>query len=184
VLDVLARWLVSLSLAAAAANAARVTTQPPVLQLTRADEPGERLALEVAIVDRAARPVALARAHVYQTDATGRYTRERAMDEPHARLAGRVTSDGAGRFDLDTVRPGGYPRALRLGDRDRHIPAHIHFDVTAPGHAERKFQVVFADDSLLVDPYWINWVRELGAPVVSLTRDGARWRGRATLVLP
>ncbi len=161
----------------------RGTAPASRLTVAKEAEPGERLVLEVEVVDDDGKPVAGARAHVYQTDVTGQYTRERAMDEPHARLAGWVTCDRAGRFELRTIRPGGYPRALRLGDRDRHIPAHIHVDVTAPGHAERKSQIVFADDPQLADPYWQKWVRNLDEPVVALTREGSSWRGRVTLTL-
>jgi hypothetical protein len=56
-------------------------------------------------------------------------------------------------------------------------------DVTAPGHAERRFQAVFADDTLLADPYWKDWVRKLEQPVVQVERTAATWRGRVTLAL-
>jgi protocatechuate 3,4-dioxygenase beta subunit len=171
-------WLLSLLLAAG------VQAKPaPVLTLVPAGEPGQPLVLTASVVGASGRPVAGARVHAYQTDATGVYTRERAMDEPHARLAGWVTADSAGRFELRTIRPGGYPKPLHLGDRDRHIPAHIHLDVTAPGHAERRFQAVFADDTLLADPYWKDWVRKLEQPVVQVERAGTTWHGRVTLVV-
>jgi protocatechuate 3,4-dioxygenase beta subunit len=104
------------------------------------------------------------------------------MDEPHARLAGFLTLPD-GRFELRTIRPGGYTKSVRLGDRDRHIPAHIHIDFTCPGHAERRLQVVFADDPLLLDPYWADWVLKLRQPVVMLERDGALLRGSITITL-
>jgi protocatechuate 3,4-dioxygenase beta subunit len=182
-------WIALLVLASVTSPGAKLepmnrgTAPASRLTVAKEAEPGERLVLEVEVVDGDGKPVAGARAHVYQTDATGQYTRERAMDEPHARLAGWVTSDRAGRFELHTIRPGAYPRALRLGGRDRHIPAHIHVDVSAEGHAERRFQVVFADDPQLVDTYWQKWVKDLDEPVVPLTREGTRWHGRATFVL-
>ncbi len=143
-----------------------------VLTVAPPDEPGTRLVVSGTVVDAAGRAVAGAEVHVYQTDASGAYTRERAMDEGHARLSGRLTTDAAGRFELRTIRPGGYPKALRLGDRERRIPAHIHLDVTAQGFAPRKLQAVFADDPLLGDPYWQDWVRRQRHPVLS-PRDGA-----------
>jgi catechol 1,2-dioxygenase len=125
------------------------------------------------VVDGAGAGIANARVHVYQTDASGRYTPDRPMDEPHARLAGWLRTDAHGRFDLHTIRPGGYPRPIRLGDRDRKIPAHIHMDLTASGYAPRRLQVVFADDPLLADEYWKNWVREQRHPVLSVRQFAA-----------
>ena len=163
--------------------ARRPAVAAPVLTLAPAGESGERLVVSGRVVGRAGEPIAGARLHVYHTDATGQYTRERAMDEPHARLSGWVTSDAAGRFELRTIRPGGYPRAIRLGDRDRHIPAHIHMDVDARGHASRRLQAVFADDSLLTEAYWQDWVKRLGQPVLQAKREGDVWRAELRLVL-
>jgi protocatechuate 3,4-dioxygenase beta subunit len=103
------------------------------------------------------------------------------MDEPHARLSGVITTAADGRFEIRTIRPGGYPKSVHLGDRDRHIPAHIHIDVTASGHAERRAQVVFADDPLLEDPYWKNWVTKLEQPVISVAREGGELVAHLTL---
>jgi protocatechuate 3,4-dioxygenase beta subunit len=154
-----------------------------VLTLAAADEPGQRLTLAGRVLARDGAPIAGARLHIYQADSSGRYTRERPMDEPHARLAGYVTSDSAGRFELHSIRPGGYPKPLHLGDRDRHIPAHIHVDIDAAGHASRRLQVVFADDSLLADPYWQDWVKKLGQPVVEPRRAQSVWHAELKLVL-
>ena len=76
----------------------------PVLALVPPGEPGERLIVSGQVVSGAGVPIAGARLHAYQTDSTVRYTRERAMDEPHARLAGWVTTDNAGRFEIRSSR--------------------------------------------------------------------------------
>ena len=165
------------------AAAAPQTHDVPVLALAPPAEPGQRLVVAARVVDRSGAPIAGARVHVYHTDSTGQYTRERAMDEPHARLNGRITCDAEGRFELRSIRPGGYPRALRLGDRDRHIPAHIHMDVDASGHASHRFQAVFADDPLLTDRYWQDWVKQLGQPVLQVKRERGVWRADLRLVL-
>ena len=168
----------------AALTVARPATPAvPVLTLAPAGEPGQRLIVSGRVVGRSGEPIAGARLHVYHTDSTGQYTRERAMDEPHARLSGWITCDAAGRFELRSIRPGGYQRALRLGDRDRHIPAHIHMDVDASGHASHRFQVMFADDSLLTDPYWQDWVKKLHQPVLQGKHEGGVWRAELRLVL-
>jgi len=172
-----------MSLVVVAITASASGTALPVLTLAPAGEPGQRLVLVATVMTADGHALAGARVHAYQTDSTGAYTRERAMDEPHARLSGWVNADGGGRFELRTIRPGGYPKPLHLGDRDRHIPAHIHIDVTAAGHAERRFQAVFADDTLLADPYWKDWVKKLEQPIVQVERTGTSWHGRVTLVV-
>ena len=145
-----------------------------LLSLVTAEEPGTRLTIHGTVVDAKGTPIAGARVHVYQTDATGWYTRGRAMDEPHARLSGWITTDAQGRFELRSIRPGGYPKPLNLGGRERRIPAHIHMDLTAEGFAPRKLQAVFADDPLLDDAYWKDWVRRLHQPVLQVeSAEGA-----------
>ena len=173
-------WSVS-ALVVATALAAAAT--PSVLQLAPPGEPGTPLVVHGLLRDAHHRPLAGAELHVYQTDATGSYTRNRAMDEPHARLSGRVRTDAAGAFELLTVRPAGYAHTVRVGDRDRHIPAHIHLDITARGHRERRLQVVFADDTLLVDPYWKDWVARLGQPVLTTHHEARGQSGRLILTL-
>jgi protocatechuate 3,4-dioxygenase beta subunit len=168
--------------ATAIAGASRSTGSS--LTLVAPGEPGTKLVVSGTVVDDKGRPLAGVRIHVYQTDATGRYTRERAMDEPHARLAGWLTTDAQGRFELHTIRPGGYPKAVRLGDRDRKIPAHIHMDITAPGHPERRLQAVFADDPLLTDPYWQDWVKSHGHPVLRVHQEGGTAVASLRIALP
>jgi protocatechuate 3,4-dioxygenase beta subunit len=145
---------------------------PSTLEVTTPQEPGVPLTINGLVRDAAGHPAAGAMLHVYQTDSTGRYTRERPMDEPHARLNGRLRADSAGRFVIHTIRPGGYPQAIRLGDRERHIPAHVHIDVQAAGTAERKLQVVFSDDPNLTDSYWIDWAKKLREPIVTVQPAG------------
>ena len=143
-----------------------------VLTLVTAQEPGTPLHVAGVVRDRGGKPIAGATVHVYQTDASGRYTPDKPMDEPHARLSGMVTTDVEGRFEVHTIRPGGYPQAVRLGGVDRHIPAHIHMDVSAAGHAGRQAQVVFADDPLLEDSYWREWASSLNQPIVTVETRG------------
>lgn len=159
----------------------RPSTPPNMLRVAPSGEPGTRLTISGALVDQAGKPVAGAELHVFQTDASGRYTFAKPMDEPHARLAGHLRTGPDGRFELSSIRPGGYPKAILLGGRERKIPAHIHIDVKAAGRPERRFQAVFADDPLLADPYWKDWVKSLGQPVLELRKKGGRLSG--TLLL-
>jgi protocatechuate 3,4-dioxygenase beta subunit len=178
-----------LAAAVTAALAANPAAREPIgegatLTLVPDGEPGVRLTVDGTVRARDGSPVAGAGLRVYQTDATGWYTRERPMDEPHARLSGQVRTDVKGRFRLVTIRPGGYPEAVRLGDRDRKIPAHIHLDVTAPGHDTRRLQMVFADDPLLEDPYWAGWVLRLGQPVLATRVAPGGLAGDLSITLP
>jgi len=154
-----------------------------LLSLAPAGEPGTRIHLECVVHDPGGKPVAGARVHVYQTDASGSYTPDRPMDEPNARLSGWVTTDAEGLFVVDTIRPGGYPKAVRLEGVDRHIPAHVHMDVSAKGHSERRVQVVFADDPGFDDPYWKKWAASLRQPIVSLEEKDGKVTARVVLQL-
>ncbi len=101
---------------------------------------------------------------MFHADARGWYTPTKVMDEPHARLAGRVSTDAEGRFEIRTIRPGPYPVTDETPE-DRRIPQHVHFEISAEGFAFRRFQLVFADDPRMT-PYWHEWARDGRNPVV------------------
>lgn len=170
---------------AALALFSRAFAEPPsaTLELAAADEPGTRLTLVGTLLDADGHPVAGAELHVYQADAAGRYTPDAPMDEPHARLAGRLRTDADGRFEIRTIRPGAYARPVRLRGRERRIPAHIHLDISAPGHAARRLQIVFADDPLLADPDWKEWVTKLRQPVLDVRPSGRGVAGTLSITL-
>ena len=92
------------------------------------------------------------------------------MDEPNARLFGFVRTDAEGRFTIETVHPGPNPEAnWSTGDANL-IPRHLHFVVSAEGHAERALQMVFSDDPRLTS-YWREWARKGNHEVVEVQRD-------------
>jgi len=113
--------------------------------LALADEPGIPLVIRGVVRGPDGVPVSGASLHVFHTDARGWYTPTKVMDEPHARLAGRVSADADGRFEIRTIRPGPYPVTEETPE-NRRIPQHVHFEVSASGCAFRRFQLVFADD--------------------------------------
>jgi protocatechuate 3,4-dioxygenase beta subunit len=65
--------------------------------------------------------------YAYHTSAQGWYSDRAAHieahegDRKHARLFGYLTTDDEGKFELQTIRPAGYP--------DTDLPAHIHVEV-------------------------------------------------------
>jgi protocatechuate 3,4-dioxygenase beta subunit len=150
-------------------EALRRTPAAGTATLVSTNEPGRKLLVTGTLRDAAGKPIAGALLHVFQTDAEGRYTRERVMDEPHARLFEFIRTGVDGRFEFSTIRPGGYPgRPDRQGEEWR-IPSHVHFEIDAAGFAHRGFQMVFEDDPRMT-PYWHEWARKARHPVVKVTR--------------
>jgi protocatechuate 3,4-dioxygenase beta subunit len=101
-------------------------------------EPGEPLQVSGIVVGPDGAPVGGASLYVYQTDHEGYYGVKPASDNQHPRLKLFLRSDARGAWSFTTVKPGSYP-----GSR---VPAHIHFVVSAAGHAPRVFEIVFEGD--------------------------------------
>ncbi|MGH9309153.1 MAG: hypothetical protein ACRD1U_07255 [Vicinamibacterales bacterium] len=101
-------------------------------------EPGQPLHVSGVVVDRGGKPVAGASLYVYQTDREGYYGVKPASDNRNPRLKLFLRSDAHGTWALDTVKPGSYP--------DSRVPPHIHFEVSASGHAPKIFEIVFEGD--------------------------------------
>jgi protocatechuate 3,4-dioxygenase beta subunit len=91
------------------------------------DEPGTRLIVTGTVLDETGKPRLKAVVYMYQTSAKGWYSDRAAHvaanegDRKHARLFGYLKTDDAGRFELRTIRPAGYPES--------DLPAHIHLEV-------------------------------------------------------
>jgi protocatechuate 3,4-dioxygenase beta subunit len=124
-------------------------------------ETGDRLFLSGAVRDVATgRPIAGAWIDVWQSDNTGAYS----QDDPGLAewaLRGRLQTDSAGNYEIETVVPGGYEQGLakdspcgemliKLG-RHRMRPGHIHFKVTAD-----EFQPLVTLTYFPGDPYLEN----------------------------
>ena len=96
---------------------------------------GGALTIAGLVRGRDCRPIPGATIQVWQADAKGGY---------HAkRLRGILTASRDGAYDFDTIMPGRYrePGGWR--------PAHIHFDVRAPGHRPLVTQLYFEGDPYL-----------------------------------
>jgi protocatechuate 3,4-dioxygenase beta subunit len=112
-------------------------------------EPGESLVVTGRVLDGDGRPVKQAVMYLYQTSAKGWYSDRAAHisaregDRKHARLFGYLKTDAAGRFELRTIRPGGYP--------DSDLPAHIHVEIERADKEAGSFttEVQFDDDPRL-----------------------------------
>jgi protocatechuate 3,4-dioxygenase beta subunit len=114
---------------------------PSVGRLAPQAEPGQRLQVNGVVVGPDGAPIGGASLYIYQTDAEGYYGVKPASDNRNPRLKLFLRSDAQGAFAFDTIKPGSYP--------DSRVPAHIHFEVTAPGRAPKIFEIVFEGDPLV-----------------------------------
>lgn len=105
-----------------------------------ADGPGEPCLVTGHVQDETGSPVPGATVDVWQANADGFYDVQETS-RPIGDLRGRFTADGQGRFHFRTVVPSHYPiptdgpvgSLLRATGRHEFRPAHIHFQVSAPG---------------------------------------------------
>jgi protocatechuate 3,4-dioxygenase beta subunit len=126
----------------------RAAASPRATIITPA-EPGMRLTIAGLVLNRDGQPVRSAEVYVYQTSAKGWYSDRAAHyavpegDRKHARLFGYLRTDDAGRFELRTIRPAGYPGS--------DLPAHIHVECRRPDEsfAQLVTEVQFEDDPRL-----------------------------------
>ena len=104
-------------------------------------EPGQQLHVSGVVVGADGAPIGNASLYVYQTDHERYYGVKPASDNRNPRLKLFLRSDGKGAWSFDTIKPGSYP-----GGR---VPAHIHFEVSAPGRAPKIFEIVFEGDQFV-----------------------------------
>jgi protocatechuate 3,4-dioxygenase beta subunit len=131
-------------LGTAAANAQRQTVcheQEPTastVRIANEEEPGDRMVVSGRVLRGQERvPVAGAKVLAFHTDAKGYYS-PGGMDERNARLCGVLSTDEEGRYRIETIRPARYATG--------GPPAHIHFEVTAPGETRRRYTLNFEGD--------------------------------------
>jgi len=99
-------------------------------------EPGERLRIRGTVFGPdCSSPLPRTLLDVWQADARGEYH----WKDQDYRLRGQILTNERGEYELETIKPGGY------GGR----PAHIHFTVSAPGHAPLTTQLYFKGDPRL-----------------------------------
>jgi protocatechuate 3,4-dioxygenase, beta subunit len=118
---------------------------------------GERIAVSGRVTDEAGRPVADAMIELWQANAAGRYHHERDQRDvpldPNFHGAGRVFTDGEGRYRFVSIRPGAYPWGNHT---NAWRPNHVHFSLFGPSWGARLItQMYFPGDPLLAfDPIY------------------------------
>jgi protocatechuate 3,4-dioxygenase, beta subunit len=118
---------------------------------------GERIIVAGRVTDEADRPVANTMIELWQANAAGRYHHARdthdAPLDPNFRGAGRVFTDGDGRYRFVTIKPGAYPWRNHA---NAWRPNHIHFSLFGASWGARLVtQMYFPGDPLLaIDPIY------------------------------
>ncbi len=110
-------------------------------------EPGTKILIKGTLVNTDNSPVAGTVIYLYQTDARGWYAADNphvggnSGDRGHARIFGYVKTDAKGNFEIQTVKPAGYPES--------EFPGHIHFELK---HNNRTVisELLFDDDPRLI----------------------------------
>ena len=104
-------------------------------------------------------PLAGALVEVWQADARGEYTQVDAgrRDDPGCLLRASLTADADGRYRFQTIVPGEYPGR----------PRHIHYRVSARGHATLVTQFYFAHESGIPPDLVVNVTQKNGAHMAS-----------------
>jgi protocatechuate 3,4-dioxygenase beta subunit len=114
---------------------------PSTGRLAPEGEPGQPLHVSGVVVGPDGAPISGASLYVYQTDHEGYYGVKPVSNNRDPRLKVFLRSDTVGRWAFETIKPGSYPNS--------RVPAHIHFQVAAPGRSPRIFEIVFEDDPLV-----------------------------------
>jgi protocatechuate 3,4-dioxygenase beta subunit len=130
--------LLSVALAAGQAVHEAPAGAPSSGRLAPEGEPGQPLHVSGVVVGADNAPIAGASLYVYQTDREGYYGVKPASDNRNPRLKLFLRTDAGGAYSFDTIKPGSYPQS--------RVPGHIHFEVSAPGHPSKIFEIVFTGD--------------------------------------
>jgi protocatechuate 3,4-dioxygenase, beta subunit len=149
--------------------------QPSDNDLTRqhaGEAIGERITVSGRLLDEAGRAIRGALIEVWQANAAGRYKHEvdqhPAPLDPNFSGAGRVLTDGDGRYSFTTIKPGPYPWG---NHPNAWRPAHIHFSIFGRAFTQRLVtQMYFPGDPLFeFDPIF-NSVRDPKARELMVSR--------------
>jgi protocatechuate 3,4-dioxygenase, beta subunit len=104
-----------------------------------AGEPiGERITVSGRLLDPDGRPIKDSLVEIWQANAAGRYAHRwgdwPASLDPNFTGGGRTVTDGAGRYEFVTVKPGPYPWG---NHHNAWRPAHIHFSLLGRSFEQR-----------------------------------------------
>jgi len=138
---------------------AGVPVQPNGTSIIRQDEPNaDYTYLSGVVRDAKGKPIKGATVDIWHDAPDGLYdSQDESKPEFHCR--GRFETDSEGRYSAIALKPTPYPipfdhsagKLLTLMDRHPYRPAHIHFNVMAPGHKSLVTQVFDKTSDYLTD---------------------------------
>jgi hydroxyquinol 1,2-dioxygenase len=105
--------------------------------------PGQPFYMSARVLDANGQPLAGAKVDIWQADAEGLYDVQRDELGSERRARGLIETDAKGEFAFWSVLPEAYPiptdgpvgQMLLATGRHPWRPAHVHFMISAPGHA-------------------------------------------------
>jgi len=136
--------------------------------IVRSDTPGHPLFITARVVDPAGRPIAGAEVDIWHASPVGLYENQ-DPGQADMNLRGKFTTDGDGRFWLQTVKMVGYPiptdgvvgKLLSAQQRHPMRPAHLHALIVKPGYKVLISQVYDPDDPHIDDDVQFGVTRAL-----------------------
>jgi len=134
-------------------------------------EPGQPLVVTGVIRGKDGEALEGAVVYVFQTDAKGYYTPEKALDELRARLFAYLRTGRDGQYEFRAIRPGPYPEPFKIDGEERRIPEHIHLVITAKGYRQLVSQMFFEDDPLMRPAWAQENAKQHAFPVVAVVKD-------------
>jgi protocatechuate 3,4-dioxygenase beta subunit len=106
--------------------------------LVSKDEPGEPLIVSGTVYAPDGKtPAPGITVYVYHTDAEG-YYRKGATSSSNPRLKGTMITNGEGKYEFRTIKPGAYPGGGN--------PAHIHYVLSGKDYPKQYGEVMFEGD--------------------------------------
>jgi protocatechuate 3,4-dioxygenase, beta subunit len=111
---------------------------------------GQAITVSGRVVDESGKPITDSLIEVWQCNSAGRYAHEKddhdAPLDPNFPGYGKMMTDGDGRYQFKTIKPGAYPWG---NHHNAWRPAHIHFSLFGNVYAQRLItQMYFPDDPL------------------------------------
>ncbi len=150
--------------------AGRAEALPASLQLSPANEPGERMSISGRCFSwQTGKPAAGVIIYAYHTDNSGSYHGGPAGTR-HARLRGWMRTGEDGAYAFTSIKPAPYP--------DRSMPAHIHLTVLEPGLPPYWIDDIVFEGEFRVDPsYRAAQGNRGGDGIIRLKRSNGLWTG-------